>query len=160
MKLKTLFKILFLLPAILIIAERPAGATPDINNVTPNTYEKKEFKDNTDYLHEKSLYENKKQIPEAQKDLTFTKKNYDPLKDVKEQLFAGEDKIHNTITAKADQLDLFSKADQESFYMSDSSQNPIEKNKKLMILYVFLLVIALAVILGFLIPRMAKHTNN
>lgn len=159
MKLKTLL-IMLLLPAAFTFAERPAGATPGFNNLAPNTYEKKEFNDNTDYLHEESLYENKKQIPEEQQDLTFTKKNYDPLKKVKEQLFTDSERINNTITAKANQLGLFSKTDQETSYAAKDSGNPIKENNKLMILYVFLLILAMGVLLGFLIPKMANQAKN
>ncbi|MBG9443068.1 type VII secretion protein EssA [Cytobacillus firmus] len=159
MKLNRIIKIILLIPAFWLIAGQNAGATPDFNNLTPNTYEKKEFKENTDYLHEKSLYENKKQIPEEQKDLTFTKKNLDPLKEVKEKLFDGGETTTNTITAKADQLQLFSDSKQESFFKAED-QVPAEQDNKLMILYIILLVIAIGVIMGFLIPRMAKQPDN
>ncbi|MBX9976542.1 type VII secretion protein EssA [Cytobacillus firmus] len=159
MKLNKYLKVLALIPAIWLIAGQSAGATPDFNNLTPNTYEKKEFKENTDYLHEKSLYENKKEIPEEQKDLTFTKKNLDPLKEVKEKLFDGGKTTNNTITAKAEQLQLFSDSKQESFLKAED-QTPAEQDNKLMILYIILLVIAIGVIMGFLIPRMAKQADN
>ncbi|MDM5227694.1 type VII secretion protein EssA [Cytobacillus sp. NJ13] len=159
MKLNKYLKVLALIPAFWLIAGQSAGATPDFNNLTPNTYEKKEFKENTDYLHEKSLYENKKQIPEEQKDLTFAKKNLDPLKEVKEQLFDGGETTNNTITSKAEQLQLFSDSKQESFLKAED-QTPAEQDNKLMILYIILLVIAIGVIMGFLIPRMAKQADN
>lgn len=159
MKLKRFIKIILLIPAFWLIASQSAGATPDFNNLTPNTYEKKEFKENTDYLHEKSLYENKKEIPEEQKDLTFTKKNLDPLKEVKEQLFDGGETTNNTITAKADQLQLFSDSKQESFFRAED-QTPTEQDNKLIFLYIILLIIAIGVIMGFLIPRMAKQADN
>jgi type VII secretion protein EssA len=159
MKLKKHLKVLVLIPALWLLAGQNAGATPDFNNITPNTYEKKEFKENTDYLHEKSLYENKKQIPEEQKDLTFTKKTLDPLKEVKEKLFGGGETTNNTITAKADQLQLFSDSKQENFFNAED-QAPAEKDNKLMILYIILLLIAIGVIMGLLIPRMAKQPDN
>ncbi|RBP87378.1 type VII secretion protein EssA [Cytobacillus firmus] len=159
MKLKRFIKIILLIPAFWLIGGQSAGATPDFNNLTPNTYEKKEFKENTDYLHEKSLYENKKEIPEEQKDLTFTKKNLDPLKEVKEQLFDGGETTNNTITAKADQLQLFSDSKQESFLKAED-QTPTEQDNKLIFLYIILFIIAIGVIMGFLIPRMAKQADN
>jgi type VII secretion protein EssA len=159
MKLKRFIKIILLIPAFWLIAGQSAGATPDFDNLTPNTYEKKEFKENTDYLHEKSLYENKKEIPEEQKDLTFTKKNLDPLKEVKDQLFDGGATTNNTITAKADQLQLFSDSKQESFLKAED-QTPAEQDNKLIFLYIILLVIAIGVIMGFLIPRMARQADN
>ncbi|WP_370224341.1 type VII secretion protein EssA [Cytobacillus sp.] len=159
MKLNKYLQVLALIPAFWLIAGQSAGATPDFNNLTPNTYEKKEFKENTDYLHEKSLYENKKEIPEEQKDLTFTKKNLDPLKEVKEQLFDGGETANNTITAKADQLQLFSDSKQESFLKAED-QTPAEQDNKLIFLYIILLVIAIGVIMGFLIPRMARQADN
>ncbi|UQX53221.1 type VII secretion protein EssA [Cytobacillus pseudoceanisediminis] len=110
-------------------------------------------------MHEKSLYENKKEIPEEQKDLTFTKKNLDPLKEVKDQLFDGGETTNNTITAKADQLQLFSDSKQESFLKAEE-QTPTEQDNKLIYLYIILLIIAIGVIMGFLIPRMAKQADN
>ncbi|MCM3705276.1 MULTISPECIES: type VII secretion protein EssA [Cytobacillus] len=159
MKLNRFLKVIILLPALWLLACHSAGATPDFNDVTPNTYEKKKFKENTDYLHEKSLYENKKQISEEQKDLTFTQKSLDPLKEVKEKLFDGSETTNNTITAKADQLQLFSDSKQESFFKTEN-QEPVEKDNKLMILYIILLLIAIGVIMGLLIPRMAKQPDN
>ncbi|KON85645.1 lipoprotein [Sporosarcina globispora] len=159
MRLSRFLKVIVLIPALLLLAGQSAGATPDFNNLTPNTYEKREFKENTDYLHEKSLYENKKQIPEEQNNLTFTKKNLDPLKEVKDKLFDGGETINNTITAKADQLQLFSDSKQESF-LKVEDQTPVEQENKLMILYIILLVVAIGVIIGFLIPRMAKQADN
>ena len=159
MKLHRFFKVIVLIPALLLIVGHSAGATPDFNNLTPNTYEKREFKENTDYLHEKSLYENKKRIPEEQKDLTFTQKNLDPLEGVKDKLFDGGEAMNNTITAKAEQLQLFTDSDPESIYKAEDLA-PVEHKNKLTILYIILLVIAIGVTMGFLIPRMAKHASN
>lgn len=44
MKLKKHLKVLVLIPALWLIAGQNAGATPDFNNVTPNTYEKRNSK--------------------------------------------------------------------------------------------------------------------
>ena len=156
MKLKSLLKILFLLPAIFMIFDKAAGATPNFNQLVPNSYEENEFEDNKEYLHEQSLFENKEQIPEEQKELTFTKKNDDPVKRISEQLFAGDSKMNHPVTVKAEQLGLFSNLEKESLYQKDYSEKPMKQNNQLMILYIGLVIIGMVIMLVFLIPKMAQ----
>ena len=122
----------------------------------PNSYEENEFEDNKEYLHEQSLFENKEPIPEEQKELTFTKKNDDPIKQISEQLFAGDSKMNHPVTVKAEQLGLFSNFEKGSLYQEDYSKKPMKQNSQLMILYIGLVILAMVVMLVFLIPKMAQ----
>ena len=85
MKLNRLLIIVVLLPIFFIINENRswAAATPSLETLTPNEYEEKEFKENTDYLNEKALYEQKDAIPEIQQKITFEKPTSDPLEKLK-----------------------------------------------------------------------------
>ncbi len=156
MKLKTLLKIVFLLLVFLMIFDKTAGATPNFHQLMPNSYEENEFEDNKEYLHEQSLFENKEPIPEEQKELTFTKKNDDPIKQISEQLFAGDSKMNHPVTVKAEQLGLFSNFEKGSLYQEDYSKKPMKQNSQLMILYIGLVILAMVVMLVFLIPKMAQ----
>jgi type VII secretion protein EssA len=140
----------------LLLNGNHTAATPNIENVTPNTYEKEAFKENTDFLHEKSLYENKEEIPEEQKTLTFKKTDYDPLKELQKQLFSGNTENNNTIAVKAEQLKLFTDVSEDDLYLEADSGSTAKQNTKLMIVYVCLLVVAIVVMLIFLIPRMVR----
>ncbi|PLR75549.1 type VII secretion protein EssA [Bacillus sp. V3-13] len=156
MKLKS-FIIALMLPAAIFLNGNSAGASPDIDTLTPNTYEKKEFDENTNFLHEDSLYDNKKAIPEEQKGLTFEKQKSNPLDSVKDQLFIGEGKTTNTITATAERLKLFSDMDHNNkFEVSENTENNTNDNSRLMILYIGLLAVGIIVMLVLLIPKMAQ----
>jgi type VII secretion protein EssA len=155
MKLKTLLVIVILFPAVHILFVHTAVANLNFNQLTPNTYEKNEFEDNKDYLHEQSLLERKEPILEEQKELTFMKKEEDPAKRISEQLFKEDNRI-KIVTGKAEQMDLFSDPEQGSLFQEDHSEKPIEQNSKLKILYIGLVILAMAIMLVFLIPKMAQ----
>ncbi|MGD6993556.1 type VII secretion EssA family protein [Sutcliffiella horikoshii] len=46
-------------------------ADSDIESLEPNSYEKKDFKENTNFLRENNLNERRESVPEEQKLLTF-----------------------------------------------------------------------------------------
>ena len=129
-------------------------------NLCQIRYEENEFEDNKEYLHEQSLFENKEQIPEEQKELTFTKKNDDPVKRISEQLFAGDSKMNHPVTVKAEQLGLFSNSEKGSLYHEDYSEKPMKQNNQLMILYIGLVIIGMVIMLVFLIPKMAQGVSK
>ncbi|PLR96526.1 type VII secretion protein EssA [Bacillus sp. T33-2] len=149
--------ILFLIAAFLIVYKSdPAMAEPNIDQLTPNTYEKKEFNKNTDFLHEKSLSERRQSIPEEQKGLTFIKPSSDPMEKIQEQLFSQSTKENNTIRAKAQQMQLFSGEEERQFITEEDTGTTAEKESGLSLLYIVLLVAGILVVFAFLIPKMAQ----
>ncbi|PLR83444.1 type VII secretion protein EssA [Bacillus canaveralius] len=160
MKLKG-FIIAYMFPAAIFLNGISVGASPNIDDLMPNTYEKKEFNENTNFLHEDSLYDNKKAIPEEQKGLTFEGQKSNPLEGVKDQLFSGDAKANNTITAKAERLKLFSDVENKNkFDVSEDTESITNDNPKLIILYICLLAVGVIVMLGLLIPKMAQSKNG
>ncbi len=123
MKLNRLLIIVVLLPIFFIINENRswAAATPSLETLTPNEYEEKEFKENTDYLNEKALYEQKDAIPEIQQKITFEKPTSDPQEKLKGKLFDGT--IDNTVSTQAKQLKLFTGEKQGEFKLADQSKS-------------------------------------
>jgi len=135
------------------------AAAPDLETLTPNEYEKKEFKENTEYLHEKALYENKQSIPEQQKELTFELPMSDSNEEILNQLFVGEMNAQQTIAEKAEQMNLFSDKRPEDLQLKDKSDDPPNRQIQLMVI-IGLLAIGLIVVLVLLIPKMAQGNQQ
>lgn len=57
----------------LFIPSAAAAQTEENTDVAPNQYEKKDIEIDTNYLHEDTYYEEKTELPEEQKDITFDK---------------------------------------------------------------------------------------
>ena len=151
---KILVLLLLLIILVLFTDADSARAESNIDDLTPNTYEKKEFKENTDYLHEKSLYENKKSIPKEVQELTFKKNKANPLEKVKAQLFTDMNIETNTIASRALQLKLFTDENVKRYDHEDKMQQTEKQKSKIMILYIGLLIIGLLILLVILIPKM------
>ncbi|MBP3039682.1 type VII secretion protein EssA [Bacillaceae bacterium Marseille-Q3522] len=142
---------------LLMINGNLALAAPqNFDKLNPNTYEKQEFNENTDFLHEESLYENKEAIPEEQLVLTFEQQEASSLDHVKARLFADMEKKNNTIVIKAQQMQLFSNTGEENLQLAEYSETVANQNGKLMIVYICLVVIAIFIILVLLIPKMVQ----
>lgn len=156
MRLNSKILIVLMLLAIRVLFTDADSARADsgIDDLTPNTYEKKDFKENTDYLHDKSLYENKKSIPKEVQDLTFKKKNSNPLEKVKAQLFTDTNKETNTIASKALLLNLFTDDNVKRYDHEDKMEQTAKQKSRILILYIGLLIIGLLILLFILIPKM------
>lgn len=157
---RNLFIFVVLLPLLFFIHENRswAAATPSLETLTPNEYEEKEFKENTDYLNEKALYEQKKTIPEVQQKITFEKPTFDPLDTLKGKLFDGTS--NNTVSTQAKQLKLFTEEDQGEFKLADSSKSVPNPQIKVTVVLVALLVIGLIVMIMLLIPKMIQGNRE
>ena len=150
---------LLLLMSLFINANVTEAATPDFETLTPNEYERKEFKENTEYLHEKALYENKQSIPEQQKELTFELPTSNSNEEILNQLFVGEINAQHTIAEKAEQMNLFSDKKPEDLRLKDKSEHSPNRQIQLMII-IGLLAIGLMVMLVLLIPKMVQGNQQ
>ncbi|MEM5016460.1 type VII secretion protein EssA [Metabacillus indicus] len=148
---------LILLLALVLSGGASALAETDLNQLDPNVYEEKERKENTEYLHEKGLYEKRKEIPEEQKSLTFQKPGRDAADELKDRLFTQYTKENNTIKSKAEQMGLFSEnTDQASGTISTEEEQQQSGNTGLLMTYILLIAVGVLLIIGILIPKMTQ----
>ncbi|MGF3105554.1 type VII secretion protein EssA [Rossellomorea sp. DUT-2] len=102
---------LALFVSMVMLFSPPILATTDINELNPNDYQDNKFKKNSDLIHDQSSTNQKVQIPEEQKNLTFEGNSSNGLIELKEKIFQSEEKDTNTIKAKAENLNLFSQSE-------------------------------------------------
>ncbi|WP_071461374.1 type VII secretion EssA family protein [Bacillus massilinigeriensis] len=114
MKRNYTFTLLLFFVFLMLSPALTARAEPGIEDLTPNEYKKREFKKNTDLLHEKSLTEKAVKRPGLQPGLDLVEPGGDSYEDVLASLFTGSAKENNSIAAKAKQLRLFSKDGREA----------------------------------------------
>lgn len=147
---------LILLLLFVITSGVSADAETNLNELDPNIYEEKERKENTNYLHEKSLYEKRNAIPEEQKNLTFKKPSRDEQDGIKNQLFTAYTKEKNTIKSKSEQMELFSENPEQSLSMAETEDNASGQNSGLTMTYILVIAIGVILMIGLLIPRMTQ----
>ncbi|CAM4006674.1 type VII secretion protein EssA [Mesobacillus zeae] len=128
MKRNLAIKLILLLIFLSLGPAFSARAETGIEDLTPNEYKQREFKKNTELLHEKSLTEKKVQMSELQRGLKLSVPKDDSYNDVISTLFEGSKKESNTITAKAEQLKLFSSENKAA--LSDKKNKILEEQLK------------------------------
>ncbi|TYS70862.1 type VII secretion protein EssA [Sutcliffiella horikoshii] len=149
--LLTVCVLLVLLP----ISGTVSMAESDIESLEPNSYEKKDFKENTDFLRENNLNERRESVPEEQKLLTFEKRENKAEEDFVGTLFMTGEKKSTTIQATSQELKLFTKEDNSRYQTAVASESSSKTNSVTILLYGFL-AIALILLLVIILPRMAK----
>lgn len=128
--------------------------------VEPNKYDEKKIKLQTDYIHEKSLLNRRTKIPEAQKMLTFEPKKKPTNDEIKGSLFVSQQIENNTITAKAEELALFSEVEESYSYVSDSDQNQYKESSIwLTIFYGLAAIISAGLLFFVLVPKINQETD-
>jgi type VII secretion protein EssA len=156
MKCKAGISLFLLLLFLIITSVVTVNAETNLNELDPNIYEEKERKENTNYLHEKSLYEKRNAIPEEQKNLTFKKPLRDEQDELKKQLFTAYTKEKNTIKSKSEQMELFSGNPEPTMSMAETEVNASGQNSGLTMTYILLIAIGVILMMGLLIPRMSQ----
>lgn len=152
--------VLFLLALSVLIALLPLNGTvttadSDIESLEPNSYEKEDFKENTNFLRENNLNERKESIPEEQKLLTFKKREKKAEEDFIGTLFMTGEKKSTTIQVTSQELKLFTEEDNSRYQAMAASENSSKTNSITILLYGFL-AIALILLLAIILPRMVK----
>ncbi|NMH73171.1 type VII secretion protein EssA [Bacillus sp. RO2] len=130
-------------------------AESDIESLEPNSYEKKDFKENTDFLRENNLNERRESVPEEQKLLTFKKRKKKEEEDFVGTLFMTGEKKSTTIQATSQEWKLFTQEDNSRYQTAVASDSSSKTNSITILLYGFL-AIALILMLAIILPRMAK----
>jgi len=127
-------------------------AEDEKDKVEPNVYKKRDinirnnFRDN---LNER------KELPEEQKELTFEPPRKTEKEQISEELFQSSVIETNTITSKATQLELFSMADYEA--KRDTEEEVLEESSILLIIFMIIIVAIVIVMIFLLVPRLQHN---
>ncbi|WP_404461965.1 type VII secretion protein EssA [Sutcliffiella horikoshii] len=151
---------LFLIALCVLFALLPLNGTvtsadSDIESLEPNSYEKRDFKENTNFLRENNLNERRESVPEEQKLLTFKEREKKAEEDFIGTLFMTGEKKATTIQATSQELKLFTEQDNSRYQAVVASESSSKTNSITILLYGFL-AIALILLLAIILPRMAK----
>ncbi|ART76068.1 type VII secretion protein EssA [Sutcliffiella horikoshii] len=130
-------------------------ADSDIESLEPNSYEKKDFKENTNFLRENNLNERRESVPEEQKLLTFKEREKKAEENFVGTLFMTGEKKSTTIQVTSQELKLFTEQD-NSRYQAVVATDSSSKTSSITILLYGFLAIALILLLAIILPRMAK----
>ncbi|MFJ8234985.1 type VII secretion protein EssA [Ureibacillus sp. NPDC094379] len=138
-------------------SELTASAASNLDDLSPNEYKEKEFKDNKEYLHNESLLESRKGIPEEQKQLDFIPNDYDPNEKIKSELFVNDFEERKTIAYESMKLGLFS-GELEVVKVQANQPSSVNDrgNKNLQFVYIGLLIACILIALIWLIPKMVQ----
>ncbi|MEF2098127.1 type VII secretion protein EssA [Bacillus sp. CFBP9009] len=147
----------YVIPVLLILffSHAPHGEAEDEPMVEPNEYQENDIDIQTEYFHEEGLLEQKRKLPEEQKDLTFERGKYDVIDSVEDSLFLSPvtGNQNNTIASKADQLGLFSEVGVRT-KSEEETEPPL--NFDLTILLGIVLALLVVCLFFVLIPKMGK----
>jgi type VII secretion protein EssA len=144
--------LLFLLTRVTVYAE-----ADEWSEIEPNQYQRQDIELRTDYLHEESLLDEKRDLPEVQTSLTFQRPTSSFFEQTKAQLFLSGEKETNTVAAQAEKLRLFSYIPTQSV----PSRQPMDEAERtpssfLPWLFGFFILGFLIVIFTVIVPRMKK----
>ncbi|ASN06082.1 type VII secretion protein EssA [Virgibacillus necropolis] len=148
-------KLLSLLLLFLLINSTTVFAVKNEDaEVKPNIYEEKEVNINPSYGNN---LEQKEQLSEEQKQLTFEKPKETGNQKLKEQLFQSSVIETNTIKSKSSQLSLFSDGNTPMEAQKEVKQQTDEGTSTIILL---LLIIVLVIIVGLfllIVPKLRKN---
>lgn len=133
-------------------------AESDIESLTPNSYQKRDFRENTNFLRENNLNEHRESLPEEQKLLTFKQREKKAEEDFIGSLFTTDEEKSTTIQVTSLELKLFTQQDTSRYQAVVTTESPSKTNSIIILLYGFL-AIAVILLLVLILPRMAKGTK-
>ncbi|MCP1491890.1 type VII secretion protein EssA [Peribacillus frigoritolerans] len=147
----------YVMPVLLILffSHAPHGGAKEEPMVEPNEYQENDIDIQTEYFHEEGLLEQKRKLPEEQKDLTFERGKYDAIDSVKDSLFQSPvmENQNNTIASKSEQLGLFSEV---RIPTRNEEETEPSLNFDLTILLGIVLALLVVCLFFILIPKMGK----
>lgn len=148
---KKLLSIVILVP-LLMNFNLISFANEDETEVEPNVYEKQDVQVKSN--DGDSLIE-KRELPKEQKELTFDKNKATESEQLVDQLFESTIIETNTITSKADKMELFSDVDQE--LKQDTDKELDSKSSNLLKILMILIVIVIIGLLLIIVPRLQQN---
>ena len=139
------------------LGTKQVSAATELNNLNPNEFKEKEFKDNKEYLHNESLLDNRKNIREEQKQLDFKPKVLERNEKIKEELFISDFKERKTIAYDSMKYGLFSNEREiVKTKITESIPEDDSKSNGLQFFYIGLLIACIFVVLLWLVPKMVQ----
>ncbi|MBT2668061.1 type VII secretion protein EssA [Bacillus sp. ISL-4] len=151
----------YVMPVLLILffSHAPNGGAEEEPMVEPNEYQERDIDIQTEYFHEEGLLEQKRKLPEEQKDLTFERGKYDAVDSVKDSLFLSPvtENQNNTIASKSEQLGLFSEV---AIRTRSEEETEPSLNFDLTILLGIVLALLVVCLFFILIPKMGKLNGD
>ncbi|MFC0273109.1 type VII secretion protein EssA [Metabacillus herbersteinensis] len=141
-----------------LLASPPAHAKPDLNGLEPYYYEGEKTKRGAEFFREKSKNETPESIPEEQRSLTFKKQSGNELERIQTQLFSNYTRENNTITAKAEKMELFSSTEERAT-SPVTSQDSASQSSGLLYLFGGLIAVSVLTLFGFIIWQY-KRANS
>ncbi|KMJ58375.1 hypothetical protein AB685_10795 [Bacillus sp. LL01] len=154
-KILPLLLTVLLISVILPINVEMKRADSDIESLEPNSYQKRDFRENTNFLRENNLNEPRESVPEEQKLITFKQREKKAEEDFLGSLFTTEGEKNTTIQANAEQLNLFKESENTRYQAFGITEDTSEMNSITILLFGFL-GIAIIMLLVLILPRMAK----
>ena len=109
-----LISFLFFVTSFLLLQDQTVIAETNIDELVPNDYQKENVKINKDLLLDKQQNQQRTNIPEEQKGLTFEGEKSSNDTKIVSSLFKENAKNLNTIKTKAENLHLFSSTEKVS----------------------------------------------
>lgn len=134
-------------------------ASPSLEELNPNEYKDKQFKDNTEYLHNDPLLEKRENLPEEQKLLDFLPKDYDAEEEMKNQLFQEGFEEHKTTAYESTKLLLFTNSEKE-VKTEGGEVSRIGDTTGIKTFYIGILLGLLLLTFLFLLPRFIRGTKE
>lgn len=145
----------FMICALLPLNTGVIFADSDIESLEPNSYQKRDFRENTNFLRENNLNERRESVPEEQKLITFEQREKKEEDDFFGSLFTTEEVKTTTIQANAEDLKLFSEEENSRYQAVVATENIKKSNSITILLYGFL-AIAIILLMVLILPKMAK----
>lgn len=144
----------------LFIPSAAAAETEENTDVAPNQYEKKDIEIDTNYLHEDTYYEEKTELPEEQKDITFDKPEDKDAELIKDLFTSTDSEESNTIKAQSKQLGItFAEKPITKASSTETEEEQETSSLLLPIIYIVLILLGIAGIV-FLIPKVTAQENK
>ncbi|MDR7074431.1 type VII secretion protein EssA [Fictibacillus barbaricus] len=160
MKHIRLFIVLVFL-ALFFLDSREVFADKSIQELTPNQYEDKELKGNTEYLLKESLSGKKTRIPEEQQGLTFSHSTMNQLEAVQNQLFEqASNRINNNVSSLTKRMNLFSSDRQDALSERQIEDAENDSFRSISVIYFVLIGVGILLIVILLLPGLSNKAKK
>ena len=155
------FSIFFMMVLLCMTADTGSAlASPNLETINPNVYTDKQFKDNTEYLHNDPLLEKRESLPDEQKLLNFLPKNYDANEEIKNQLFQDGFEEHKTTAYESTKLLLFTNNEKEVIMQTNETPDTIANTTGIRNLYIGILLGLILLMFFILVPLFIRGTKK
>ena len=159
MKVKVVFMVVVAITGGLAFGWHVGSANTEID-LEPLTYDKLEFKQNTNYLHDEGKIEMKNTIPVEQFDINFDGSKQLPKRDNTSYLFqTAERGVKSTVAAKTSELGLFTEEDQaEKLDVAVQMNNEAPATNHIRtLIFIGIIGVGIIFLFTFLLPKLVNE---